>query len=214
VATDGAAVSVEGNALIALSTSVGTVVGACTGSTAEYGPDGRFCTDDDPLSHSGTANLALLTTGSASGAVINPGDFDDVLGPVAVGGRTFACSASDNSVDISDGVISGVFTSCDQPTFRDIVAPITFGFGSVQRLPGRIESTPTPIPSTPTPSVAPCPGDCDNLGDVTVDELVTLVTVALGLESLDLCAMGDRNRDGRITVDEIIAATGRALDGC
>lgn len=59
-----------------------------------------------------------------------------------------------------------------------------------------------------------CDGDCDRLGAVTVDELVTLVSVALGTRSIDQCASGDGDGDGKITVDEIIVAAGRALGGC
>jgi len=40
------------------------------------------------------------------------------------------------------------------------------------------------------------------------------VSVALGHVPLGSCAVGDGNDDGRITVDEIIVAASRALDGC
>ena len=58
-----------------------------------------------------------------------------------------------------------------------------------------------------------CPGDCDGSGDVTVDEVVTLVNLGLtgGAEG---CLAGDANADGSITVDEIITAVNNALTGC
>ncbi len=86
--------------------------------------------------------------------------------------------------------------------------------------------TPTETPAhTPTPSAtqAPtatltatpaCAGDCDASGEVTVDEILTLVNIALGNTPIASCAAGDRNRDGTITVDEILSAVNAALRGC
>ncbi len=59
-----------------------------------------------------------------------------------------------------------------------------------------------------------CAGDCNNDRDVTIDELLRMVNVALELQSLAACTPGDTNHDGTITVDEIIAAVNRALSGC
>ncbi len=68
-------------------------------------------------------------------------------------------------------------------------------------------------PGTPTPTPA-CAGDCNGDGEVTVDEIVWLVVLALSGGPQDDCARGDTNRDGAITVDEVIAAVNRALAGC
>src|SRR5262249_37088124 len=51
-------------------------------------------------------------------------------------------------------------------------------------------------------------------GRVSVDELVTAVSIALGTVPLDRCAAADRDGNGRVTVDEIVAAVGAALHGC
>jgi len=59
-----------------------------------------------------------------------------------------------------------------------------------------------------------CAGDCNGNGAVTVDELVTLVNVALGTAPVDRCEAGDRNGSGTITVEELVAAVNRALAGC
>ena len=59
-----------------------------------------------------------------------------------------------------------------------------------------------------------CVGDCDGGGDVTVDEIITMVNIALGNESVDLCRAGDGNGDMVITVDEILTAINHALEGC
>jgi hypothetical protein len=47
-----------------------------------------------------------------------------------------------------------------------------------------------------------------------VDELLTMVNVALGSADIAICAAGDGNSDGHITVDEILTAVNNALNGC
>lgn len=59
-----------------------------------------------------------------------------------------------------------------------------------------------------------CVGDCNNDGEVTVDELVTMVNIALGTIHVSTCQAGDANHDAEITVDEIIAGVNNALMGC
>jgi hypothetical protein len=41
-----------------------------------------------------------------------------------------------------------------------------------------------------------------------------LVNIALGNTSVAACRPGDANADGKITVDEILAAVHNALNGC
>ncbi len=61
---------------------------------------------------------------------------------------------------------------------------------------------------------AACVGDCEADGYVTVDELLTLVNIALGAASMPTCGNGDANHDNAITVDEIVTAVTVALNGC
>ena len=49
---------------------------------------------------------------------------------------------------------------------------------------------------------------------VTVDELLTMVNIALGSPSVSACQNGDANGDGKITVDEVLTAANNALRGC
>jgi hypothetical protein len=78
-----------------------------------------------------------------------------------------------------------------------------------------LEECVTPVPTrTPTATPSFCVGDCDDSNDVTVDEVITLVTVALDQQPLDVCTRGDGNQDGEITVDEIVLALTAALNGC
>lgn len=79
--------------------------------------------------------------------------------------------------------------------------------------------TETPTPSvtagqaqTPTPIA--CVGDCNNSNGVTVDEILTMVSISLGNADLSTCLAGDANNDQQITIDEILAAVQNALNGC
>jgi len=74
-------------------------------------------------------------------------------------------------------------------------------------------ASPTPTPTT-TVTPAPCTGDCNSDGVVTVDEILTMVNVAVGNSAISACPPGDSNHDGEITVDEILAAVPKALNGC
>jgi hypothetical protein len=77
-------------------------------------------------------------------------------------------------------------------------------------------STPTPVQTTPqpTPPLGPCLGDCDGSGDVTVNEIVAMVNIALGNAAPSACHAGDADGSGNITINEIIGAVANALNGC
>jgi hypothetical protein len=49
---------------------------------------------------------------------------------------------------------------------------------------------------------------------VTVDELLTMVSIALGNAPIAACEVGDMNGDHQITIDEILTAVNNALNGC
>jgi hypothetical protein len=84
---------------------------------------------------------------------------------------------------------------------------------------GMLGATPTPgATATPTPAATvtppPCVGDCNDSGQVTVDEILTMVNIALSNTSISACEAGDENHDSQITVDEILTAVNHALNGC
>jgi unsaturated rhamnogalacturonyl hydrolase len=56
-----------------------------------------------------------------------------------------------------------------------------------------------------------CAGDCDRDDQVTVEELVTSVDIALDARPVGECVAVDSNGDGRVTVDELLAAVANAL---
>lgn len=61
---------------------------------------------------------------------------------------------------------------------------------------------------------ADCAGDCSADGRITVDELVTGVSIALGGRPLTECVQLDGDGNGAVSVDELVAAVAHALDGC
>ncbi len=70
---------------------------------------------------------------------------------------------------------------------------------------------PTP---TPPPTPSGCVGDCDASGDVTINELITMVNIVLGTTPLSACPVGDADSSGDITINEIIIAVNNVLVGC
>lgn len=77
---------------------------------------------------------------------------------------------------------------------------------------GSIDSNLGTVAATVT--AATCGGDCDGSGEVTIDELILLVTIALETAPLSRCPAGDVGADGGISVDEIVAAVNLSLNGC
>lgn len=82
--------------------------------------------------------------------------------------------------------------------------------------------TSTPIPpatatptatATTTPTPRGCVGDCDGIGTVTVDELVTLVNIALGNAEATTCKKGVPSGE-TVDVVLIVQAVNNALRGC
>jgi hypothetical protein len=59
-----------------------------------------------------------------------------------------------------------------------------------------------------------CPGDCDGRGEVSVDELLRGVNIALGKMPLSECRAMDRGADGSVGVDDLVEAVGTSIRGC
>jgi len=101
--------------------------------------------------------------------------------------------------------VSGTPTATRTPTPTPPVGPTT-------------PDTPTVTPTTPGQGL--CVGDCNGSGNVTIDDLVRMVAVALSLQSIcpteagGGCLAGDSSCNCQITVDEIIQAVNNDLNGC
>ncbi len=62
--------------------------------------------------------------------------------------------------------------------------------------------------------VSRCAADCSGNDQVTIDELVTAVSIMMGTASLSACNGADLDRDGMVTVNEINQAVMDALQDC
>jgi len=61
---------------------------------------------------------------------------------------------------------------------------------------------------------ASCAGDCDGDGTVVVAELLRAVNIALGLLPASECVAADQDENLEVSVDELVRAVDRALNGC
>jgi len=71
-----------------------------------------------------------------------------------------------------------------------------------------------PVTAVVQQTGAACGGDCDGGGNVTVNEILRMVDIALGNNDVSQCTAGDANGDCQITIDEILTAVNNALNGC
>jgi len=52
------------------------------------------------------------------------------------------------------------------------------------------------------------------VGQVTINDIVILVNIALGDQQPSACPFGGINPDGEVTVEQILTAVSNALHGC
>lgn len=71
-----------------------------------------------------------------------------------------------------------------------------------------------PPPPTTTPTPPSCTGDCSEDGEVTIDEVVQGVNIALENAPLEECPVFDLDRDQKVTVAELVAAVNNLLRSC
>jgi CSLREA domain-containing protein len=147
---------------------------------------------------SGTiSSLGHNLSSDASCGLTGPGDLsstDPQLGPLQDnGGATFTRALQAGSLAIDAGS-----SDCPATDQRGISRPqgVACDIGAYERV------------------VTRCLGDCGHDGQVTVDELLTMVNIALGNAPVGECTAGDHNRDAEISIDEILTAVNAALNGC
>lgn len=59
-----------------------------------------------------------------------------------------------------------------------------------------------------------CTGDCDGDGQVTIDDLMRGVNIALNEAAMSECPVWDASDDREVTVDELLVGVKAAIDGC
>ncbi len=166
--------------------------GGCTGTGPAYGPDGMFCTADDRPDLSIAATNPAVT-GLARARVVNLPDGSE-FGPISGNGAPFSCDKLATANAGGAHLVSA------------------FAIPNLEPL-GAVGVT-IHLVAQDTGGGLTCTGDCGGDGEVTVDEIVRMVNIALGAAAVDQCAAGDANGDGEITIDEIVAAVNKALAGC
>jgi hypothetical protein len=94
---------------------------------------------------------------------------------------------------------------CNPPSQPTPIACSPFGYDFVS--PDDCEGT--PCTATGRKHV----GDCDLSNSVTVDEIVTSVSIALGAMAVSTCHEADADRSYSVTVDEVLTGVTAALNG-
>ena len=191
VITFGGTNAPAGSAIVANTQAIGMVVGACSGADPAYGPDGQFCTADDPQSSRGTPVTLPSTTGNATAGSTTP------TSPMAIpSGRSRSPGIPSVArlwpvAALSGAGLAGAFTALNQPTVGDIV---------VTEL---LQAEPV------------CPLDVDGSG-VPPDVATDVVYIARYLLGLTPVPPSFRELDPNIPSDAEIAAAidlmGSALD--
>jgi hypothetical protein len=188
--------------------------------TATPLPAGKVGEAYEFLLHAGGASGAIAwsrTRGSATGLDVS--DDGRVTGiPERSGNLFLVARAADGSGSFHEKVLEITIAPGTPLPESPTPTPTPTPTGTNTNTP---TSSPTPTPtstststSTPTPTATPaCAGDCGGDGATTVDEIVVLVNLALGVGG-ETCVAGDLDGDGRITVDEIVTALDGALRGC
>jgi len=97
----------------------------------DFGPDGLFCTDDDPQSIRGTPSTLPMVTGTATGEIFNttmsplPGTFN--IGPYSYTGNPYNCAAlTAPTPSVAGSRVVGVFCALNQSGTGDIVVRNVF----------------------------------------------------------------------------------------
>jgi hypothetical protein len=179
----------------------GSLAGACCDTSLNC-PDGAAC--------AGTQMVCLSGQRKGSPCLRNshcPGSQCVSTGLVCNGGSEAGYSCADSG-------------GCPGGTCGDRIATPT-PTPTRTRTPTRTtilpSATPTPTP-TPTPTqtelIIRCMGDCNGSGNVSVDELVSLVNIAVERVSPALCRAGDGDQNGIVSVDELVVSVIHALEGC
>jgi CSLREA domain-containing protein len=181
-----------------VSTSTATATGVDLTPTQTATPTGTGSASESPTLTPTTPSTA---TSTESPATESPGTTATVT-PTATTTSLITPSVTSTATATDTATATATVVTAETPT---VTASLT--------------TTPTATPSpseTPSasPTPTPCAGDCDDSGDVSVAEVITMANIALGTALPSTCLPGDLNGDAQITIDEILAAVGNSLAGC
>lgn len=143
----------------------------------------------------------ITVTGNAvpDGLSLNPSTGVLSGTPTEGGIFSFTIHAEDSAQDTLDGTFDISIADPDVPTPTETPDPT---------------ATATATPSvTPSSTVAVCIGNCSGDGAVTVDELVSLLNIALGAKPASVCPEGIPT-GAAVDVALLVRAVANALGGC
>jgi hypothetical protein len=206
------------------------VFGLLTATTAQAQSGGPFDLSRSVIAGGGGASAASSieadgTIGQSAAGQLSGGSFE------LKGGFWTALSAPEPvATATSTSTPMSTPTSSPSPTPTHTL-PVTLTPTATMVVTGSstpvASATPTATPSlsptlapsstaTPTATATPafCVGDCNEDDLVTVDEIIRMVSIALGVDELTRCPAADADGNTEVSVDEIIAAVNNALDGC
>jgi len=165
------------------------------------GPYGVFKSTDGAASWQATALTNPVPGGDVRGSIgalaIDPSR-PSTLYAATVGGVLKSTDGAASSQAINAGLSNEIV---DRVAI-DPSMPSTLHAGTHRGDVFSIEQVPT------------CVGDCDGSGSVTVDELITMVNIALGDFPPSACPDGGLPIGGDVNVAVIIRGVNNALDGC
>jgi hypothetical protein len=179
--------------------------------------------DDDVLEYdTGTNTWEMAYQGSAQHAGWSDADLVALYAEVVPPAPTTTATFSPSVTPTANPTASASPTPSATPTVTvELPATPTETPTATPSLAVTETLTPTPTPtSTPgntvtaTPTTGACAGDCNGDREVTVDELITMVNIALGSTPLSECLAGNLDGNDEITIDEIVTAVNSALNGC
>jgi len=209
-----------------LADAAGTCASACScalpGTPTATPTDTPTQTPTDTLTPTDTATPSLTPTSTAMPTETATGTLTETATQTPFDTSTLSPTPSTTPTPTSTPTSTA--TPTEVPTHTPTTTPTETPTGTPT-----VTQTPTDTPTTtptllPTPSATatptktatppPCIGDCDGSGDVAVDELITMVNIALGNASPSTCPLGYAIGSGDLAVNEIIQAVNNALNEC
>jgi hypothetical protein len=165
-----------------------------------------------------TASVTATATPTPTGTPTNTPAVTPTQTPTATPTNTPTVTPTRTPTATITVTFTPTLTPTGTPTNTPAVTPTQTPTGTAANTPTASSTatpTSTPIPAASlTPIHKPCVGDCNSSNEVTIDELLTMVNIALGSANVSTCPAGDADHNGQVTIDEILTAVNNALNGC